>query len=50
MPPSRRCRGRVIAYGPLRGLGAYSIGNDYYNADMNYKMIRQAIQTLNPSK
>ena len=41
---------RVIAYGPLRGLGAYNIGNDYYNADMNYKMIRQAIQTLNPSK
>ena len=41
---------RVIAYGPLCGLGAYNIGNDYYNADMNYKMIRQAIQTLNPSK
>ena len=40
----------VIAYGPLCGLGAYNIGNDYYNADMNYKMIRQAIQTLNPSK
>ena len=41
---------RVIVYGPLCGLGAYNIGNDYYNADMNYKMIRQAIQTLNPSK
>ena len=40
---------RVIAYGPLCGLGAYNIGNDYYNADMNYKMIRQSIQTLNPS-
>lgn len=41
---------RVISYGPLRGFAAYSIGGDYYNADMNYKMIRQAIQTLNPSK
>lgn len=28
---------RVIAYGPLCGLGAYNIGNDYYNADANYK-------------
>lgn len=41
---------RVISLGPLGGLGAYEIGGDYYNADKNYKMIRQAIQTLNPSK
>lgn len=41
---------RVMTYGPLCGLAAYDINNDYYNADMNYKLIRQAIQTLNPSK
>ncbi|MEG2064414.1 MAG: glycoside hydrolase family 18 [Alistipes sp.] len=41
---------RVISFGPLGGLGVYNIGGDYYNADLNYKLIRQAIQTLNPSK
>lgn len=41
---------RVISYGPLAGLGVYNIGEDYYHSDMNYKTIRQAIQTLNPSK
>lgn len=41
---------RVIPNGPLGGLAAYNIGADYYNSDMNYRMVRQAIQTLNPSK
>lgn len=41
---------RVVTLGPLCGLGVYNIGDDYYNAGMNYKLIRNAIQTLNPSK
>ncbi len=41
---------RVVEYGPLAGLAAYEIDGDYYNADKNYRLIRQAIQTLNPSK
>lgn len=41
---------RVVSFGPLCGLAAYKIDGDYYNSDMNYKTIRQAIQTLNPSK
>lgn len=35
---------------PLAGLGTYDIYNDYYDLDMNYKLVRNAIQTLNPSK
>lgn len=41
---------RVVPYGPLAGLAAYNIAEDYYNADKNYRQVRQAIQTLNPSK
>lgn len=41
---------RVVSLGPLAGLGLYNIGEDYYDAGMNYKLIRNAIQTLNPSK
>lgn len=41
---------RVVSLGPLCGLAAYDIHNDYYDLDMNYKIIRNAIQTLNPSK
>lgn len=41
---------RVVSLGPLAGLATYNIGDDYYHSDMNYKTIRQAIQTLNPSK
>lgn len=41
---------RVISLGPLCGLAAYNIDGDYYSSEMNYKTIRQAIQTLNPSK
>lgn len=40
----------VVSLGPLAGLGIYDIANDYYGTDMNYKLIRSAIQTLNPSK
>lgn len=40
----------VVALGPLAGLGVYEISDDYYDKDMNYKDIRRAIQTLNPSK
>lgn len=41
---------RVVSFGPLGGLGVYDIGKDYYHSEMNYLIIRQAIQTLNPSK
>ncbi len=41
---------RVIEFGPLGGLAAYNIAEDYYHAEMNYQTIRKAIQTLNPSK
>lgn len=41
---------RVVSLGPLAGLGIYNIGEDYYDAEMNYKLTRNAIQTLNPSK
>ena len=40
---------RVVSLGPLAGLGTYDIYNDYYDLDMNYKLVRNAIQTLNPS-
>lgn len=41
---------RVISFGPLAGLAAYDIDKDYYYSDLNYKAIRTAIQTMNPSK
>ncbi|WP_418992337.1 glycoside hydrolase family 18 [Alistipes sp.] len=41
---------RVVSFGPLAGLGVYNIGEDYYDAKMNYPLVRGAIQTLNPSK
>lgn len=41
---------RVVSLGPLAGLGLYNIGDDYYDAKLNYPLIRNAIQTLNPSK
>lgn len=41
---------RVVSLGPLAGLGLYDVGDDYYDAGMNYKLIRNAIQSLNPSK
>lgn len=41
---------RVIEFGPLGGLAAYDISEDYYHAEMNYLAIRKAIQTLNPAK
>ena len=40
----------VVEFGPLGGFAAYNIAGDYYHADRNYNTIRQAIQTLNPSK
>lgn len=40
----------VVEYGPLAGFAAYNIAGDYYHADRNYSTIREAIQTLNPSK
>ncbi len=40
----------VVEYGPLAGFAACNIAGDYYHADRNYNTIRQAIQTLNPSK
>ena len=40
----------VVEYGPLAGFATYNIAGDYYHADRNYSTIREAIQTLNPSK
>ncbi len=40
----------VVEFGPLAGFAAYNIAGDYYHADRNYSTIREAIQTLNPSK
>ena len=40
----------VVEFGPLAGFAADNIAGDYYHADRNYSTIRQAIQTLNPSK
>lgn len=40
----------VISFGPLCGIGIFNLAADYYAADMNYKTVRLAIQTLNPSK
>ena len=41
---------RVVELGPYAGLAAYNIAGYYYHSEMNYQTIRQAIQTLNPSK
>lgn len=41
---------RVVSLGPLGGLAIYALGDDYYNAQMNYQTSRMAIQTMNPSK
>ena len=41
---------RVVELGPYAGLAAYNIAEDCYHSEMNYQTIRQAIQTLNPSK
>lgn len=41
---------RVVALGPLGGLGIYAIGSDYYSPTMNYEITRTAIQLMNPSK
>jgi len=41
---------RVVSFGPLGGLGIYNVSADYYHSEMNYRSIRRAIQTLNPSK
>ena len=49
-PPSTKTSRRVVELGPYAGLAAYNIAEDYYHSEMNYQTIRQAIQTLNPSK
>lgn len=41
---------KVIEYGPVRGIGVYNIGDDYYHAGKNYESICRVIQILNPSK
>ena len=41
---------RVVEFGPVGGLAAYNISEDYYHAEMNYQTSRTAIQTLNPAK
>ena len=41
---------RVVSLGPLAGLAAYDLHNDYYDAERNYPLLSAAIQVLNPSK
>ena len=41
---------RVISLGPLAGLAAYDLHNDYYDVARNYPLLSDAIQLLNPSK
>ena len=41
---------RVVTYGNLGGLAVYDIEKDYYHYDGNYVAVRNAIQTLNPSR
>lgn len=41
---------RVVSLGPLGGLAIYALGDDYYQAKMNYQACRTAIQTMNPSR
>ena len=41
---------RIPAMGNLGGLAIHNIGNDYYNAKMNYETTRTAILQMNPSK
>ena len=42
--------GRVVPLGPLGGLAIYALGDEYYQASMNYQSCRTAIQKMNPSK
>ena len=39
----------VITMGPLAGLGIYNIGDDYYDAYINYKQTKHAVGLLNPA-
>lgn len=41
---------RVVSLGPLGGLAIYALGDGYYQANMNYRTCRAAIQLMNPSK
>ncbi|WP_418983644.1 glycoside hydrolase family 18 [Alistipes sp.] len=39
----------VITMGPLAGLGVYHVGEDYFDAYINYRQTKQAIGLLNPA-
>lgn len=39
----------VIILGPLAGVGVYHVGDDYFDAHVNYKQTKQAINLLNPA-
>ena len=41
---------RVISFGPFAGLAIHDLAHDYYHQSGNYLIVRDAIQTLNPSK
>lgn len=41
---------RVVSLGPLGGLAIYALGDDYYQAKMNYQVCRTVIQTMNPAR
>jgi hypothetical protein len=39
----------VFTAGPLAGMGVYNVGEDYYDASINYRRTKQVIQLLNPA-
>lgn len=39
----------AVLSGPLAGMGVLGIGEDYYDAKMNYRRTKEAIDMLNPS-
>lgn len=39
----------AVITGPLAGMGVLGIGDDYYDAKMNYRRTKEAIDMLNPS-
>lgn len=39
----------AVVSGPLAGMGVLGIGDDYYDAKMNYRRTKEAIDMLNPS-
>jgi hypothetical protein len=39
----------VVTEGPLGGMAVYNVGEDYYDASINYRRTKQIIELLNPA-